>query len=87
MSLPVWRAIWNVFLAVHRIEREHTSAKAERGDQRLGGRDFVGLLVNGFMSEDDLVIDGKGRENMGGFGIGKRIETLPQRLSVYSDEA
>src|SRR5271165_3960007 len=58
-SLPVSRAISKVFLAVHGVEREHPAAQPQRSDQGLHRRDFVRLLVDDLMGEDDLMIDGE----------------------------
>ena len=50
-------------MAVHGVEREHAAAKSERGDQGLHGWDFVGLLVDDLMGEDDLMVDRKRAED------------------------
>ena len=85
-SLPVARAISKVFLAVHGVEREHTAAQPERGDQGLHGWDFVRLLVNDLMGEDDLMVDRKRAEDVRRLAVRKGVEALPQRLPVDRDE-
>ena len=74
-------------MAVHGVEREHATAHIESCDQGLRCGDFVRFLVDDFVPEDNLVIDGEGAEDMRGLAVGESIEALPQRFAVYGDEA
>ena len=78
------RAISKVFLAVHGVEREHAAAQPERSDQGLHGWDFVRLLVDDFMGEDDLMVDRKRAEDVRCLAVREGVEALPQRLSRRS---
>jgi hypothetical protein len=63
-----------VFLAVHGVEREHAAAKPERGDQGLHGWDFVRLLVDDLMGEDDLMVDRKRAEDVRCLAVRKGVK-------------
>ena len=75
-----------VFLAVHGVEREHPAAQPQRGDQGLHGWDFVRLLVDDLMGEDDLMVDRERAEDVRRLAVRKGVEALPQRLPVDRDE-
>src|SRR4249920_4267440 len=85
-SLPVSRAISKVFLAVHGVEREYAAAQPQRGDQGLHRRDFVRLLVDDLVGENDLMVDGECAEDVRRLAVREGVKTLPQRLPVDRDE-
>ena len=79
-SLPVSRAISKVFLAVHGVEREYAAAQPQRGDQGLHRRDFVRLLVDDLVGENDLMVDGECAEDVRRLAVREGVKTLPQRV-------
>lgn len=76
------RAISNVFLTVHGIQSEQATGQAECRDHVLGGRNFVALLRNRQMPENDLTIGGKGAQHMRRLAVVESVEAAAQGLAV-----
>jgi hypothetical protein len=79
-SSPFAKEFIETIAAVHAIEKRIRGKSSEL-------RDLVRFLVDHFMRENDLVVDGEGAEHMRGLAVGESVEALPQRLSVDGDEA
>ncbi len=52
------RAAVNVFLGVHGVEGEQAPGQAECRDHFLSGGDFIALLGDRQVAEDDLAVAG-----------------------------
>lgn len=67
---------------MHGIEGEQAPGQAEGGDQILGGGDFVALIVDRQVAENDLVIAGECAQHMGRLAVVEGIKAAAQRLAV-----
>jgi len=75
-------------LTVQRIERDDgVGGDAEFGEQCLGCRNFVGLLVDVDMGEHQRGVGGKRAQQLGGGAVMKVVEAAAQRLAVQRDAA
>ena len=70
------------FLAVHGVKRDHPSGEIEFGKQRLGGRDFVGFIVDLDVRDGERGLNGKSAEDLFGSTIVETIEASAQNFTV-----
>ena len=80
--MPVARAAAKVFLGVHGVKREQAPGQAEGRDHLLGGGDFIALLGDRQVAEDDLAVAGERAQHMGRLAIVEGVEAAAQRLAV-----
>lgn len=71
-----------VFLAVHGVERDHPSGEIEFGKQRLGGRDFVGFIVDLDVRDGERGLNGKSAEDLFGSTVVETIKASAQDFTV-----
>lgn len=85
-TAPPSRTASKVFLTVHGVGGHDTFGQPEFGEQALNRRDFVLLLADFDVAEDQ----GGGRveraDQMDGGTVGEVIETPAQRLAVEGDD-
>jgi len=69
------------------IKRDDVMGKAEFGQQFLDGRDFVGLLADVEVREQQIGASVERVQHLGGFAILEVIEAALQGLAVQGDDA
>ena len=62
------------------IERDQPASQAEFGEQRLGGRDLVGFLVD--LAVHQRSVGGEHAEQVRGGSVTERVEAAAQGLAV-----
>ena len=67
---------------MHGVEGEQPALKGKSFDHRLRGGNFITLLVNLAMAQDQCVIDSEGVQYMSRLAVVEGIETVPERLAV-----
>ena len=67
---------------MHGVEGEQASGQAECGDHVLGGGDFIALLGDRQVAEDDLAVAGERAQQMRRLAVVKGVEAAAQRLAV-----
>ncbi len=70
------------FLKVHGIHRDQAPLEAQVIDQFSGRRNFVALVRNREMTQDQEAIAGKGTDDMSGTLVVEMVETMAQSLAV-----
>ena len=79
------RAASNVFLTVHGVGGEQHAGEAEVADHLLGGRNFVGFVVDLGMGEHDSGVGGEGGQGLSRLAVVDVVETAAQNLAVERD--
>jgi hypothetical protein len=67
---------------VQGIERDQPASQAEFGEQRLGGRDLVGFLVDLAVRQHQRGVGGEHAEQVRGGAIAEPVEAAAQGLAV-----
>jgi hypothetical protein len=69
-------------LAMQGIERDQVASETELAEQRLGGRDLVGLFVNVAVRQHQRGAGGKDAEHLRGGAVAELVEAAAQRLAI-----
>src|SRR5215218_2044668 len=69
-------------LAMQGIERDQVTGEAELGEQRLGGRDLVRLVVNVAVRQHQRGVGGEDAEHWRGGAVAELVEAAAQRLAI-----
>src|SRR3954471_17584513 len=69
-------------LAMQGIERDQVASEAELGEQRLGGRDLVGLFVNVAVRQHQRGVGGEDAEHLRGGAVAELVEAAAPRLAL-----
>src|SRR4051812_5569952 len=69
-------------LAMQGIERDQVASEAELAEQRLGGRDLVGLFVNVAVRQHQRSVGGEDAEHLRGGAVTELVEAAAQRLAI-----
>src|SRR6059058_2137911 len=69
-------------LAMQGIERDQVASEAELAEQRLGGRDLVGLFVNVAVRQHQRGVGGEDTEHLRGGAVAELVEAAAQRLAI-----
>ena len=69
-------------LAMQGIERDQMTGEAELAEQRLGGRDLVGLFVNVAVRQHQRGVGGEDAEHLRGGAVAELVEAAAQRLAI-----
>ena len=86
--MPASAATSKVFLAVQRVERDDGAGRrAEFGQQRLRRRDFVGLLGDVDMREQQGGVGGERAQHLDGGTLVEVVEAAAQGLAIKGDRA
>ncbi len=64
------------------IERDQPASQAELGEQRLGGLDLVGFLVDLAVRQHQRGVGGEHAEQVRGGSVTERVEAAAQDLAV-----
>jgi len=64
------------------IERDQVASEAELAEQRLGGRDLVGLFVNVAVRQHQRGVGGEDTEHLRGGAVAELVEAAAQRLAI-----
>jgi len=64
------------------IERDQVAGEAELAEQRLGGRDLVGLFVNVIVRQHQRGVGGEDAEHLRSGTIAELVEAAAQRLAI-----
>ena len=70
------RAIFRVFLTVHRIHCEHDALQTKAGEQLLGSWNFIAFFIDGHLCQYHPLDVSKCRQNLLGGLIGATAATL-----------
>ena len=76
------RATAKVFLSVHGVEGEQSSGQAKSCDHVLGGGDFIALLGDRQVAENDLAVAGERAQHMRRLAVVEGVKAAAQRLAV-----
>ena len=75
------------FLTVHGVEGDDAVGELEFAEQLLRGGDFVGLLFDIDMGEDQAGFDVECMQQLGCLAVVEVVETSPERLAIQRDAA
>src|SRR3954469_11336545 len=69
-------------LAMQGTKCDQMTSEAELAEQRLGGRDLVGLFVNVAVRQHQRGVGGKDAEHLRGGAVAELVEAAAQRLAI-----
>jgi len=69
-------------LTVQGIERDQVAGEAELAEQRLGGRDLVGLIIDVAVRQHQRGVGGEDAEHLRGGAVAELVEAAAQRFAI-----
>jgi hypothetical protein len=67
---------------VQGIERDQVASEAELAEQRLGGRDLIGRLVDVAVRQHQRGVGGEDAEHLCGGAVAELVEAAAQGLAI-----